>query len=251
MLRNNSKQLRAGIDGQCVFQPLALPTRWRRKPAGIDMEPNCVIVILCILCNARSVDSRVLTRYGVRRHALFARALSSAARRIHASSLLRICVTFRSKNVSHAYIFITYSASKAIVDRRLRPRPGAAPSESLWVCTGWSYVTGSCGHDTITILWVWNAAASGDEGGEDLSRYSTKIQPVCLRKCPYQPINKGYLTDITVANISRPTRWRRKPAGIDMERNYVTVMLYIRHSCIVFALPIMGRHDIIHETGST
>ena len=28
-----------------------------------------------------------------------------------------------------------------------------------------------------------------------------------------------------------PTRWRRKPAGIDMNRNYVTVTLCIRREC--------------------
>jgi len=26
-----------------------LPTKWRRKPAGIDMERNCVIVTLCVV----------------------------------------------------------------------------------------------------------------------------------------------------------------------------------------------------------
>jgi len=40
--------------------------------------------------------------------------------------------------------------------------------------------------------------------------------------------NKAYLTDMTaVANISQslalPTRWRRKPAGADMEVNYVII----------------------------
>ena len=40
----------------------------------------------------------------------------------------------------------------------------------------------------------------------------------------YQPTNKAYLIDITLANTSQtlPTRWRRKPVGIDMELNYVT-----------------------------
>ena len=44
-----------------------------------------------------------------------------------------------------------------------------------------------------------------------------------------QRINKAYLGDITATNIIRvlPTRWRRKPAGIDTERNYVTVTLCI------------------------
>ena len=51
--------------------------------------------------------------------------------------------------------------------------------------------------------------------GEDLSRYSNKIQPVCLGKCPHA--NKAYLIDITVENISKifthnmapETNWHR------------------------------------------
>jgi len=31
-----------------------------------------------------------------------------------------------------------------------------------------------------------------------------------------------------------PTRWRRKPAGIDMERNYVIVTLCIRFTVIIY-----------------
>jgi len=46
-------------------------------------------------------------------------------------------------------------------------------------------------------------------------------------------------SDITVANISEsflPTRWRRKPAGIDMNRNYVTATLSdIDGICLLFA----------------
>ena len=67
--------------------------------------------------------------------------------------------------------------------------------------------------------------------GEHLVCYSNKIKPVCLRKClcDRKLFNKAYLADITATNIIRvlPTRWRRKPAGIDMERNYVTVTLCI------------------------
>jgi len=39
-----------------------------------------------------------------------------------------------------------------------------------------------------------------------------------------------YLSDITVTDICQiilPTTWRQKPTGIDMERNYVTVTLYV------------------------
>ena len=67
--------------------------------------------------------------------------------------------------------------------------------------------------------------------GEDLACYSNKIKSVCLRKCLYDRklINKAYLDDIAATNIIRvlPTRWRRKPFGIDMERNYVTNTLCI------------------------
>jgi len=34
-----------------IFQ--SLPTRWRRKPAGIDTERNCVTVTLSMYCNFR------------------------------------------------------------------------------------------------------------------------------------------------------------------------------------------------------
>jgi len=46
----------------------------------------------------------------------------------------------------------------------------------------------------------------------------------------HSPTDKAYLSDIRVANIGLPTRWRRKPAGIDKKRNYVTVTLCIRYS---------------------
>jgi len=72
--------------------------------------------------------------------------------------------------------------------------------ENVLLYTGWSEVSSICAHDTIAILRIWNAVTSG----EDLSFYSNKIQPVCL-----------------------PTRWRRKPAGIAVELNYVTVILRI------------------------
>jgi len=67
--------------------------------------------------------------------------------------------------------------------------------------------------------------------GEDLSRYSNKIELVSLRKCPYDHwlTNEAYLSAITVTNIyqSLPTRWRQKSTGIDMEQNDVTVTLCI------------------------
>ena len=48
-------------------------------------------------------------------------------------------------------------------------------------------------------------------------------------KCPYdhKPNNKAYLIDITVATRALPTRWRRKPAGIDVELHHVTIILCI------------------------
>ena len=68
-------------------------------------------------------------------------------------------------------------------------------------------------------------------GGEDLVCYSNKIKSVCLTKRLYDRklIDKAYLGDTIATNIIRvlPTIWRRKPAGIDTERNYVTVALCI------------------------
>ena len=44
-------------------------------------------------------------------------------------------------------------------------------------------------------------------------------------------IEKGYLRDNRIANICKSFTniWRRKPAGIDMERNYVTVTIICIH----------------------
>jgi len=55
--------------------------------------------------------------------------------------------------------------------------------------------------------------------GEDSSFYSNGIKSVD---------KKMSVSDITATNISLsilPTRWRQKPADIDMERNYVNVTL--------------------------
>jgi len=44
-----------------------------------------------------------------------------------------------------------------------------------------------CGHNMTSILWS-NTAYCVKLSGEDLSRYSTKIESVGLRKCPYYRI---------------------------------------------------------------
>ena len=36
-----------------------------------------------------------------------------------------------------------------------------------------------------------------------------------------------------------PTKWRRKPAGIDMERNYVTVTLCIVYHSLLILVVLM------------
>jgi len=65
--------------------------------------------------------------------------------------------------------------------------------------------------------------------GNELPCYTNDIKSASLRKCPHdrQPTDKVYFTDIRVATSLTvlPTTWRRKPAGIDMERNYVTLIL--------------------------
>jgi len=52
-----------------------------------------------------------------------------------------------------------------------------------------------------------------------------------LRQCPYDHLlnNKAHLSDVTVTNILKvlPTKWRRKPAGIDIERKYATVTVCV------------------------
>jgi len=67
--------------------------------------------------------------------------------------------------------------------------------------------------------------------GEDLPCYSTKINWLVLENYPrhHYPTDKVYFSDSRVRTFLRvlPTRWRRQPAGIDMERNYVTVTLCI------------------------
>jgi len=46
------------------------------------------------------------------------------------------------------------------------------------------YFTVICGRNTISKLWG-NTAHCVKFSGEDLSRYSNKIESVDLRKCPY------------------------------------------------------------------
>jgi len=59
-----------------------------------------------------------------------------------------------------------------------------------------------------------------------------KLSQSVYEKCNDQQLtNKAHLSAIAVTSIFRvlPTRWRRKPAGIDTEQNYVTVTLCIQH----------------------
>jgi len=56
-----------------------------------------------------------------------------------------------------------------------------------------------CGHNTISILWGKHCVKLS---GEDLWRYSNKIESVGLRKYPYY----HYLakkSDVTITNISQ------------------------------------------------
>jgi len=67
--------------------------------------------------------------------------------------------------------------------------------------------------------------------GEDLLYYSNKIQPASFKNV-HMIINlltKRILISITLKTFLRvlPTRWRQKPAGVDTERNNVTVILCI------------------------
>jgi len=61
--------------------------------------------------------------------------------------------------------------------------------------------------------------------GEDLFRYSNKIESSDLRQCRYdhQLTNKAYLSGNTVRNIyeSFTHKMAAKRVGVDMERNYV------------------------------
>jgi len=88
------------------------------------------------------------------------------------------------------------------------------------------------GHDTIAMLWVWWVELKGED--RPIWSCSRKIESVTLRKCPHDHwlTNKAYLSAITVTSIFRvlPTRWWRKPAGIDTERNYVTVALCVNRN---------------------
>ena len=77
----------------------------------------------------------------------------------------------------------------------------------------------------------YNLARCVELKGEYLWSYSHKIESVSLRMSIRSLVtNREYLsTIITETNIFRvlPTRWRRRPAGIDTERNYITVTLCI------------------------
>jgi len=65
---------------------------------------------------------------------------------------------------------------------------------------------------------------------------------------------KSLVSDNTMTNISKslPTRWRRKPAGINMKRNYVTVTLCITshdralYSCAIRCREIMKVYYGLH-----
>ena len=95
---------------------------------------------------------------------------------------------------------------------------------------GWNNVTASM----VTIrspFCGYNLAWCVELTGEVSPYYWNKIQPVCLRKLSTWSLiyRKSVLKWQQSNNISNslPTRWRRKPANIDMERNYVTVTLCI------------------------
>jgi len=64
------------------------------------------------------------------------------------------------------------------------------------------------------------------------------------------------LSAITVTSIFRvlPTRWRRKPASIDTERNYVTVTICIdpratgpRHTLAASVLPLVSNFECMPD----
>ena len=65
--------------------------------------------------------------------------------------------------------------------------------------------------------------------GEDLPCYANKILTIWFKKClrDHQPTDSVYLSDIRYQVLSR--RWRRKPAGINTERNDVTVTPLVQY----------------------
>jgi len=77
----------------------------------------------------------------------------------------------------------------------------------------------------------YNLAQYVELMGEDLPCCWNKVQPVTLRKYPRDrwPTDKAYFSDSGVTNISQSFthKWRWKPAGIDIERNCVTVAVCI------------------------
>ena len=88
---------------------------------------------------------------------------------------------------------------------------------------------------------------------EDLLRCSNKIESSDLRQCPYdhELTDEAYLSDATVTNISYkvlPTKWRRNPAGIDMERNYAIVTLYTCIQTILVHICIFLRSSPVHDS---
>ena len=65
--------------------------------------------------------------------------------------------------------------------------------------------------------------------GEDLPCYANKILTIWFKKRlrDHQPTDSVYLSGIRYQVLSR--RWRRKPAGINTERNDVTVTLLVQY----------------------
>ena len=90
---------------------------------------------------------------------------------------------------------------------------------------GWSDIIVISGHITISVLWG-NMAYCVKLSGEDLSRYSNKIESVGSFKVFVLSLSYG----VTITNVSQslPHILAEKTAGIGMAwRSYVTVTLCI------------------------
>ena len=109
---------------------------------------------------------------------------------------------------------------------------------ALWLYIGQSDVTESM-VTTRSPCCGYNLAWRAELKGEDLWSYSHKIESVSLQKksirslAHQQSVFRRCYSKPTFFRVL-PTRWRRKPAGIDTERNYVTVTACIGNATVLF-----------------
>jgi len=111
---------------------------------------------------------------------------------------------------------------------------------------GWSYVTVICGHITIAMLWIATAYCM-KLSGEDLSRYSNKIESFGLRKCPYyhRITRKWHYNNKHFSELAPHHGWENSWHRCGMKKlrhGHPTVYTLLSHSLL---LSIISRSELV------